>query len=72
MTYEATGTRYYAKYELSVNQVGDTLGLYYHKGDSVNLEVYSPLIKLYKKEDKYFIKSILTNEDWKETEAEKF
>ena len=75
MTYEATGIRYQAKYQLSANQVGDTLGLYYHKGllgDSDNLEAYQPLIKLYRKKGKYFIKTILTDDNWKETEIEKF
>ncbi len=75
MIFEATGMRYHVKYQLSANQVGDTLGLYYHKGlsgDSNNLEVYLPLIKLYKKGDKYYIKSILTDDNWEETEVEKF
>lgn len=75
ITYEATGMRYYAKHQLISKQVADTLALYFHRSISDvnnNLDMYLPLIKLYKKNDKYFIKTILTNEEWKETEIEKF
>lgn len=74
--YEASGMRYHAKYKLSANQVGDTLGLYYHKdfdgNNNNNLDTYLPLIKLYSKGGKYFIRTVLTNESLKETEIEKF
>lgn len=75
MLYEANGMRYNAKYKLSANQVSDTLGLYYHKdfdGNNNNLDAYLPLIKLYSKQGKFFIRTVLTNESLKETEVEKF